>query len=101
MKIFKIQKILSIIPYFSTYFIIFVTMFLLKRFHASIRQWLVFYGICFVFLTGGGFIIHFFSETEPIVAHLLNIPLFTVASFNLIHLQKKTFEKTKARDGNT
>lgn len=92
MKIFKIEKFLSIIPYFSTYFIIFASMFMLKRFRATLRHWLFFYGICIVLLIGGGFVFHALFETHPFVVHVINIPFFAAVSFSLIYLQEKVYK---------
>ena len=46
-KFQKIQKILSIIPFFSSALVFFATMFELKRQKASVKKWILFYLIFF------------------------------------------------------
>ncbi len=91
MKIFKIQKFLSIIPYFSTYSILFISMFLLKRFRATKGCWLLFYGICIAVVTCVGGVFYTLSETNLLLAHIICILLCTAANFALIYLQEKTY----------
>ena len=97
MKIIKIQKFLSIIPYFSTYFIIFASMFLLKRFRVTFGYWLQFFGICIAVVTCGGIAFHTLSESHLLLAHIICILIYTAANFLFIRLQEKAYEKSQAQ----
>ena len=89
-KFQKFQKYSSIIPFFSTFFVFMVTMFQLKRKHASFKSWVLFGLIFFV----SGIVVFLFntvimSGSFPILNIIASGALLVITNHLCVDLQIK------------
>lgn len=94
-KIVIVQFISCVIPYFSTHFIFLISMFRLRRLKAPVYCWIGFWGILLSLFLYGCFVSQAFSETRPILMHILAIPAFSAANIGMILTQKKAEQRAQ------
>lgn len=95
MSFYKIQKILSIIPYYSTIFICLVSMYKLTVCKATRENWQKFTFLFFVpniclFVVNDLFLNQLSTSTTMIIGGVLLIPV----NFALVSLQEKVDRET-------
>lgn len=100
-KFHKIQKISSIIPFYSTYVILFITMFQLKKHKASFKLWLLFHLNFFI----SGLLLFILNSVIMTGQHLIlnyiaSGLLLAITNFVCVELQiKSTEEKNVSSNG--
>ena len=93
-KFQKFQKILSLIPFFSSFFVFIVTMIELKRKKASLRFWIAFAAIFFL----SGFFVYLFNSVVLAEMHFM---LKTLASGILLAAANILCVELQAKCGQT
>lgn len=98
MKIHKIQRFACLVPFFSSFFILVISMFQLKRYKASIKRWFQFYGLAistFLLL----FVLNNSVLLEQLVAKLIVSACITTAmNFLFIEIQIRAWNESVAKD---
>lgn len=93
-KLFLVQKISSIIPFYSSYVIYFITMCLFRRYKATPKAWLHFIAITFstVFLV---FVLNSFIMTgdHKILNVLASGALMAISNILCVDLQSKCYKE--------
>ena len=88
MNFFKFQKITSIIPYYSTYFIFIVTMVSFVRYKASSKYWLQFIAIFFASGICSSVLLNVLLASQSVFVQTLAVGvMFAVVNFRLVNLQ--------------
>jgi len=86
MKLIKFQKIFAIVPFWSTYVIIFITMFCFAKNGAKIGNWVkLFISMLVIAIIAPMFLV----EVSAIVRYIVMYFVFLIVSFYLISLQVK------------
>ena len=88
MKIHKMQRIASIVPFYSSFFVLVMSMVELKRRKASIKRWIQFYGltisVAIILFVLNNFLV---PEQMRAVKVIGSVAICTIMNFLLIEIQ--------------
>lgn len=94
MKIHKIQRIASILPFYSSFFVLVMSMVELKRHKASIKRWAQFYGLAVSSFVVLFFLNNFLLPEQMKIAKVIGSAVIsTTMNFLLVEIQIRAWKE--------